>query len=73
MASGSVVEHLEVLEDVGLREIAGSVDVLPDSLLLQAAKERFRNRIVPAVPSTAHAGIELVRPAEADPVVTAVL
>jgi len=73
MASRSIVEHFDVLEDIGPREIARSIDLLPDSLLLQAAEERIRNRVVPAVPSAAHAGNELVRLAETDPVVAAVL
>ena len=44
MASGSIVEHLDALEDVG-GEVAGSVDLLPDPLLLQTAKERLRNDV----------------------------
>ena len=44
-----------------------------DALLFQAAEERFSNGIVPAVATTAHAGIELVCFAEPDPVVASVL
>ncbi len=69
VTSGSIVEHLDVFEDVCLGEIACSVDLLPDSLLFQAAEERLRNRVVPTVPSAAHAGVELVCFAETDPVV----
>ena len=71
VAPGSIVEHLDVFEDVCLGEIACSVDLLPDSLLFQAAEERLRNRVVPTVPSAAHAGVELVCFAETDPVVAA--
>ncbi len=73
MASRSIVGNLNVLEDVYLGEFACSVDLFPDSRLLQPAEERPRNRIVPAIPSTAHAGIERVRLHEAQRVVTAVL
>ncbi len=41
MAAGSIVKHLDVFEDICLREIAGSADPLSDSLLFQAAEERF--------------------------------
>jgi len=70
---GSIVEHFDVLEDICLREIASSVDLSSDSLLFQAAEERFSDRVVPTVPSPTHAGIELVRFAEADPGIAAVL
>ncbi len=73
MAPGSIVEHLDVFEDVGLCVIACSIDLLSDSLLLQAAEERLRNRVVPAISSTAHARIEFVCFAEADPVVASIL
>jgi len=55
MASGSIVKHFDVLEDICLREIARSVDLSSDSLLFQAAEERFSDGIVPAVATTAHA------------------
>jgi hypothetical protein len=45
MASGSIVKHFDVLEDICLREIAGSVDLPSDSLLFQAAEERFSNSV----------------------------
>ena len=73
MASGSIVEHFHIIEDVCSRERVCSVDLLSDSLLLEAAEERFSDCVVPAVSSATHAGIELVRFAEADPVVIAVL
>ena len=37
MASVWIVEHLDVLEDIGLGQSACSIDLLPDSLLLQAS------------------------------------
>jgi hypothetical protein len=53
VAAGSIVEHLDVVEDVGLREISGSVDLLPYSLLLDAAEERLSNGVVPAAAAAA--------------------
>ena len=47
--------------------------MLLDPLLLQAAEERFGNRIVPAVALSTHAGFEVVRAAEASPRATAEL
>jgi hypothetical protein len=73
VASGSIVEHFHIIEDVCSRERACSVDLLSDSLLLEAAEERFSNGIIPTVASATHAGIELVRFAEAGPVVASVL
>ncbi len=73
MASGLIVEYLDIFEDIGLGEIACSIDRSLDSLLLEAAEERLRNRVVPAVSPSAHAGIELVCFAKTDPVAAAVL
>ena len=39
VATGSVVEHLDIVEDIGSGEIARFVDAFPDALLLQAAEE----------------------------------
>jgi len=39
MAAGSVVEDLDILEDVGTSEVAGFVDTLSNALLLQAREE----------------------------------
>ena len=41
VAPGSIVEHLEVFEDVRLGEITCSVNLLSNSLLVQATEERF--------------------------------
>jgi len=69
----SIVEHLDVFEDVCLGEVACSVDVFSNALLFQATEERFSNGIVPAVTTAAHAGVELVCFAEPDPVIASVL
>jgi hypothetical protein len=41
VASFAIVEHLDVLEEIGPSILAGSVDLLPHSLLLQAAEKRL--------------------------------
>lgn len=71
--AGSIVEHLDVIEDIGAGEITCLVDALFDPLFLQATKKRLDNGVVPAVTAPAHAGIEIVFSTEAQPVVTAVL
>ena len=73
VASGSIVEHFDIIEDVCSCERACAVDLSSDSLLLEAAEERFSDRIVPAVAATAHAGIQFVCFAETKPVIASVL
>ena len=73
VASGSIVERLDVFGDIFGRSVSIVVDVLLDSLLLQTAEEGLRHRVVPAVPSTAHAGLEMIGLAEPAPRVTSVL
>jgi hypothetical protein len=45
MASGSIVEHLDVVEDISFGEVSRFVDSFSDSLFLQAAEERFRDSV----------------------------
>jgi hypothetical protein len=52
VSAPSVVEVLDVVEDVSLGDFSGRVDLLPDSLLLQTAKKRFGYSVVPAVAVT---------------------
>ena len=73
VAPGSIVERLDVFGDIFGRSVSIVVDVLLDSLLLQTAEEGLRHRVVPAVPSTAHAGLEMIGLAEPAPRVTSVL
>ena len=44
VAAGSIVEHLDVIEDVGAGELAGFVDALAHAFFLQAAEEGFGYR-----------------------------
>ena len=73
MAASSIVKHFDVFEYICLREIACSLELPSDARFFQVAEERFSNGIVPAVFTAAHARVELVCSAEAEPVVAAVL
>lgn len=73
MAAYPIVERLNILSDVCFREIPRFVDMLLDSLFLQAAEERFHHSVVPAVSASAHAGLQVVRLAEASPGIATVL
>ena len=71
-ASG-IVKRFDVVGNIDGRHGAGIVDPLLNSFLLEAGEERLGNRVVPTVGPTAHAGFKLVFPAEAAPIVAAVL
>ena len=73
MATGLIVEHFDVIEDIGFRHIACFVDSSFDSLLFQAAEERFCNSIIPTVAAPAHARFKLVLATKPQPVTTTVL
>jgi hypothetical protein len=71
-ASG-IVKRFDVVGNINGRHGAGIVDPLLDSFLLEAGEERLGNRVVPTVGAATHAGFKPVFPAEAAPVVAAVL
>jgi hypothetical protein len=73
VAPGSIVKDFDVIEDIGPGQIPGFIDAFADTLLLQAAEERFGHRIVPTISTAAHARFKVVGFAEAAPVVAAVL
>jgi len=73
MTAGSVIEHFDVIEDVGFRQIACFVNAFLDSLLFQATKERFGHRVIPTVTASAHARFEMMLATEAHPIVAAIL
>jgi hypothetical protein len=73
VATGSIVERFDVVGDLREGQLPILVDLLLDAFLLQAAEERFRNRVVPAVSATAHARPQSIGSAEALPIVTSVL
>jgi len=45
MSSAPIVEHLEVIEDIGPSKLAGFVHPFFDPLLFQTAEKRFGDRI----------------------------
>ena len=60
MASNSIVETLDVIEDVRLGFSPCAVNSLLDLLALQVAEERLSHRVIPAVTATAHARAQSV-------------
>jgi hypothetical protein len=56
VAAGSVVEDLDIIEDVSSGEVAGFIDAFLNALLLHAREEWLCDSIVPAVGTPAHAG-----------------
>ncbi len=73
MTSSAIVEHFDIVEQVGLGILPGRVDAVPHSLLLETAEERLRGGVVIAVPPPAHARLQPVGAAESGPVVAVVL
>src|SRR6478609_4714395 len=53
--SDAVVERLDVLEDARLRLVAGGVVLVVNQFLLERCEEALHRRIIPAVPTPAHA------------------
>ena len=73
VSTRSIIEHLDVIEDLGAGNVARCIDPFFDPFFLQAAEEGFRHRVIPTVPTPAHAGLEMVLAAEAQPGVAAIL
>jgi len=73
MAASSIVEDLDVVENVGPRELAGLVNPFANAFLFQAAEEGFGDCIIPTIAASTHARIEAVGVAETRPVLAAVL
>src|ERR1700743_286092 len=61
MATGAIVEDLDVVKDIGATPTAGFVDTFADAFFLQAAEERLGDGVVPAVATPAHARLQMVR------------
>jgi len=49
VASGPVVEHFYVIEDIRPGHIPSYIDVFPDPFFFQRTEERLSHRIIPAV------------------------
>ena len=73
MASGSIVEALDVVGDFIGRLLARVVDAFLDALYFQAQEEGLCDGVVPAVAPSAHARLQAVCSAESEPVIAAVL
>jgi hypothetical protein len=73
VSTGAIVEHLDVIVDLGIGDIPSLVDSLFDPLLLQAAKKRFGHCVIPAVSTPAHTGLKMMLMAEAPPRIAAKL
>lgn len=72
MAPGLVVEGFNVIEYIGTGQSAGFIDPFSDVFFFQRTEERLRYRIIPAAATPAYTRCEVIRPAEALPVVTTV-
>ena len=68
VATGPIVEHLDVVEDIRFGKIAGFIDPFLNSFLFQAAEEGLGDSVIPAVATPAHAGLEVVAAAKPQPV-----
>lgn len=74
VAPATMVKDFNVIEDVGARQITSFVDAFVDAFFfIQTAKEGFSDGIVPTVSAWAYTRLQIVRVAEALPVIAAVL
>jgi hypothetical protein len=73
VTSRSIVEGIDVVSYFGDRELSVLVDLLFDSLLLEAAEEGLGDGVVPAIALSTHTRFQMVRPTESAPRVAAEL
>lgn len=71
--TSAIIEQFDVIIDLGGGYLASRVDALLDPLLVQATKERFGHCVIPAIATSAHAGLQVMRAAEAPPCIAAKL
>jgi FkbM family methyltransferase len=64
MAALGVVEHLDVIEDIGTGTLPGKVNLATNPLALERLEEVFGHRVVMAVDKSAHAADPVVIPKE---------
>ena len=55
VAPGPVVEHFNVIEDIGPGQIPGFIDAFSDPLFFQRTEERFGHGIILTVDTPAYA------------------
>ena len=60
MPASTVVEYLDVIEDIGTGQVTGFVDTFFDALLFKTAEEGLSDCVVPTVTASAHAGLQVV-------------
>lgn len=65
-----VVEHLDVVEDIGSRLVAGGVDLTTNAFALDQLEKALGHRVVVAVAAPAHAADQLVLSQEVLPLMT---
>ena len=70
--AGTIVEHLDVIEYICTGHVKCFIDSSLDAFLLQAAEEGLSDCIVPAVASSAHAGLQVVGLQKAQPAIAAI-
>ncbi len=58
--AGTIVEHLDVVEDVGTGQVTCFIDTFLDALFLQAAEEGLSYSIIPAVAASTHTRFQVV-------------
>src|SRR5262245_45266523 len=73
VAARTIVEPIDIVSDILPRQIARLVDLLLNPLLLQAADERLRDGIVPAVAFPTRARLKTIAATEPPPGIAAVL
>ncbi len=73
VSSDAIIEGLDVLVDIGPRHRSSDVDALLDPLLLQTAKKGFGDGVIPAIATSAHAGLQVMCAAGAPPGIAAKL
>lgn len=65
VSTGAIIEQFDVLGDLSNGHLTSLADTLLDPLFLQAAKERFGHRVIPAVATPTQARLKMMRLAEA--------
>ena len=60
VSTGAILEHFDVLVDLGIGQIPSPVDAFLDPLLLQTAKEGFGHGGIPTVATPAHTGFKII-------------
>ena len=73
VAPRSIIEGINVVGHILRCQLAILIDLLLNPLLLQAAEEGLRDRIIPAVALPTHARLEAIGPAEAPPRIASIL